>query len=59
MKNKQSVDIEELKPLRQEAGRGRTPAAACRELPSFVERLVGRRLARRLPAEGRVVHRWD
>jgi hypothetical protein len=32
---------------------------SCRELPSFVERLVGKRRARRLPSEGRLLLRWD
>lgn len=59
MKNKARREFEPAVALRRTAPGKPREEVELRELPAFVERLVGKRVARRLPAHGCEVFRWD
>ncbi len=59
MKTKQTIDYELAMDTRTGTVRRPRNEVEMRELPAFVERLIGKRAARRLPADGRITHRWD
>jgi len=59
MKTKPTIEYELAADTRAATARRPRQEVELRELPAFVERLIGKRAARRLPADGRITYRWD